>query len=127
MQNLRTNLAKAKGLGSAKTGTHHWWHQRLTAVIMVFFTIWLLMFIKCSCNKDLSTFITIIQRPYNIVPLGIIVVVSLYHGMLGMQVIIEDYISCLALRFSFIVLLQIFCLITIIAFIVALFYMMTNI
>ena len=125
MQDLRTNLAKAKGLGSAGAGTHHWWHQRLTAIIMCFFTIWLLVFIKCSVNKDLSTFITIIQKPYNIVPLGIMVVISLYHGLLGMQVVIEDYVSCIALRFSFIILLQIFCLVTIIAFIVALFYMMT--
>ena len=74
-------------------------NQRLTAIKMVFFTIWLLMFIKCSSNQDLSPFITIIQKPYNIVPLGIIVAIALYHGMLGMQVIIEDYTGFLALPF----------------------------
>lgn len=125
MQNLRTNLSVVKGLGSAKTGVHHWWHQRLTAIILAMLTIWLLVFIKSTFNKDLSTLITIIQKPYNIVPLGLIVVTALYHSMLGMKIIIEDYISCIALRFTMIILLQIFCIVTAIAFIVTVFYTMT--
>ena len=32
---MQTPLAKVRGLGSAKSGLHHWWHQRLTAIAMV--------------------------------------------------------------------------------------------
>jgi succinate dehydrogenase / fumarate reductase membrane anchor subunit len=122
---LRTELHIAKGLGSAKTGSHHWWYQRLTAVMMIPLTIWLIFFIKCAIRQDLSALITMIQKPYNIVPISVFVIAALYHGMLGMKVIIEDYISCSMLRIVFILLLQIFCLITVASFIVALFYMMT--
>jgi succinate dehydrogenase / fumarate reductase membrane anchor subunit len=121
---LRSDLARAKGKGSAKSGSTHWLHQRITAIILIACSVWLIFFIKCLSNKSNIEFITIVQKPYNIVPLGILVVTSFYHAMLGMRVIIEDYISCIKLRTVLIILLQIFCIITIATFIVALFYTM---
>ena len=35
MSDLRTPLSRARGLGSAKDGLHHWWVQRLTAVALI--------------------------------------------------------------------------------------------
>ena len=121
---LRSDLARAKGKGSAKSGSTHWLYQRITAIILIACSVWLIFFIKCLSNKSNIEFITIVQKPYNIVPLGILVVTSFYHAMLGMRVIIEDYISCIKLRTVLIILLQIFCIITIATFIVALFYTM---
>ena len=121
---LRSDLARAKGKGSAKSGSTHWLYQRITAIILIACSVWLIFFIKCLSNKSNTEFITIVQKPYNIVPLGILVVTSFYHAMLGMRVIIEDYISCIKLRTVLIILLQIFCIITIATFIVALFYTM---
>ena len=121
---LRSDLARAKGKGSAKSGSTHWLYQRITAIILIACSVWLVFFIKCLSNKSSIEFITIVQKPYNIVPLGILVITSFYHAMLGMRVIIEDYISCIKLRTGLIILLQIFCIITITTFIVALFYTM---
>ena len=121
---LRSDLARAKGKGSAKSGSTHWLYQRITAIILIACSVWLVFFIKCLSNKSNIEFITIVQKPYNIVPLGILVITSFYHAMLGMRVIIEDYISCIKLRTGLIILLQIFCIITITTFIVALFYTM---
>ena len=121
---LRSDLARAKGKGSAKSGSTHWLYQRITAIILIACSVWLIFFIKCLSNKSNIEFITIVQKPYNIVPLGILVVTSFYHAMLGMRVIIEDYISCIKLRTVLIILLQIFCIITIATFIVALFHTM---
>ncbi|MCC8371999.1 MAG: succinate dehydrogenase, hydrophobic membrane anchor protein [Rickettsia endosymbiont of Pseudomimeciton antennatum] len=120
--NLRTDLAKAKGVGSAESGSSHWLHQRITAIILAICSIWLIFFIKCNIGKDLTHFVSILQKPYNIIPLGILVITTFYHSMLGMQVIIEDYISCIKLRIGLIIFLQIFCIITIGCLVVALFY-----
>lgn len=122
--NLRTDLANVKGLGSAKSGTNHWWHQRLTALFMIPLTIWLIFFINSASKLDLDSLATIMKKPYNTIPIIMLFVVALYHSMLGMQVVIEDYINCNSLRVFLIVLLQMFCVITLVSLVVALFYMM---
>ena len=119
-KNFRAELAKAKGLGSAKGGSHHWWHQRLTSIIMALLLIWLLFFIKSNTNQELSTVIASIHKPYNIVPMLLLICTAFYHGMLGMRIIIEDYISNIAVRSFLVVFTQIFCIVTIVSMIVAL-------
>ena len=117
---LRTELARAKGLGSAKAGAHHWWHQRLTSIIMVPLFIWLLLFIKSNTNQELSTVIANIHKPYNIVPMLLLIPTAFYHGMLGMRVIIEDYIPNVAVKSILTVSIQLFSIATIVSMIVAL-------
>lgn len=120
--NLKTDIAKAKGLGSAKTGSHHWLMQRITGIILVICSIWLVVFIKYYSGKDLTTFIDNLKKPYNMIPLAILVVVSFYHAMLGMRVVIEDYISCIKLRNILIIGIQLFTIVTVVALIVAWLY-----
>lgn len=124
MDDLRSNLAKVKGLGSSKSGVEHWWHQRLSAIIIALFLGWLLYLISDIAKQDLSGVILILQKPYNVVLLGVMIFATLYHGMLGIQVIIEDYVSCIGLRHLLIMLMKIITMVTIFSFIVALFYMM---
>ena len=124
MDILRTNLKKAKKLGSAKSGVHHWWQQRFTAIILSIFAIWLILFVKSVARQDLSGFITIMHKPQNIAAMAIIIVSSFYHATLGMQVIIEDYISCEMMRLVMIVLTKIFSIVTVVSSLTALFYMM---
>jgi succinate dehydrogenase / fumarate reductase membrane anchor subunit len=124
--NLTTNLTKVKGTTFAKTNSSHWLYQRITAVILIICSIWLVLFINYAAGKNLSYFVSIIQKPYNIVPLVILLIASFYHAMLGMRVLIEDYISCIKLRNLLIISLQIFCLTTTAFCLVALFYTMIN-
>lgn len=124
IDNLRTDLTKAKGEGAEKSAASHWWYQRITALILLLCSIWIIFFIKNIINKDLTSVIVILQKPYNIIVLGVLVITSLYHSMLGMRVIIEDYIRCVKLRIGLIISLQIFCIITSTSFVVALFYIM---
>ncbi len=121
---LRTELAKAKGLGSSKSGAHHWWHQRFTAIIMIPLTIWLIFFIKHTAALDLMGFLQILQKPYTVAPLGLLAVTALYHSMLGMKVIIEDYVSSITARNILIISLQSFCLVTIVSLLIALLQVM---
>jgi succinate dehydrogenase / fumarate reductase membrane anchor subunit len=104
---LRTPLSKAKGLGSAKEGAHHWWAQRLTSIALVPLTIWLAFTIASFGEFSYSAVIVWMQSPLVAVALALLVVAMFYHMQLGVQVIIEDYVggwrkvaSLIALNFA---------------------------
>jgi succinate dehydrogenase / fumarate reductase membrane anchor subunit len=104
--NLRTPLGKVKGLGSAKDGTHHWWMQRVTALGLIPLVMWFVVTILKITLGDAATLVEIIRSPINLVMLILFVITSIYHGMLGMQVIVEDYVHCESYKFAIIILLK---------------------
>jgi len=76
---------------SSKTGSGHWLMQRFTALALVFLVIWLVFaVIQIAINPSLIK--EVFSNPFNAVLAIIFFAVSLYHGSLGMRVIIEDYI-----------------------------------
>lgn len=88
----RTPLARVRGLGSARSGTEHWWHQRLTAVANVPLILFLIWLGTQVAGGNHASVVTLIRHP--IVALGLILAL-LNHGWhmkLGMQVVIEDYV-----------------------------------
>ncbi len=91
---IQSDLGKAKGLGSAHTGTHHWLMQRVTAVASVPLVFWVVYSIFKLQGADYAAFTTWLASPVNAVLSILFVLNSFYHAMLGNQVIIEDYISC---------------------------------
>ncbi|NRB10674.1 MAG: succinate dehydrogenase, hydrophobic membrane anchor protein [Rickettsiaceae bacterium] len=119
---LRSNLKTAKGLGTSGSGNHHWRHQRFTAIFLTILSFWIFCFFCDLTNDDIDHVIDVLQKPWHIVMMILFVVMLFYHSFLGMQVVIEDYISCRAMRFSLIVLTQIFSIVTVVSFIVAIFY-----
>lgn len=104
-------LSKAKNLGSGG-GAHHWWMQRLTAIIMIPLIFWLVYFINSVSGAEIEVTLKNLRKPYNVIPAMLFLITALYHGMLGMQVVIEDYISCLKSRYFLIISVKIFTLIT---------------
>lgn len=89
---LQTPLARARGLGSAREGAHHWWMQRLTAIALVplcLYFVWLLLGLV---GADHATVRLTIAQPHNAVVLAAFVVALFWHAQLGLQVVIEDYI-----------------------------------
>jgi len=89
---LRTPLARARGLGSGKTGTGHWWWQRVTAVVLVVLVPWLIGLLVSLVGLDLDTARLVVARPWNAIPLAAFVIAGFWHAKLGMQVVIEDYV-----------------------------------
>ena len=63
----RSDLSIAKNLGSAASGSSHWWHQRFTAILMVLMTGWLVCFSWSLSGSELTQIIEIIKKPYNII------------------------------------------------------------
>ncbi len=90
---LRTPLSKVKGLGSAKEGASHWWNQRLTAIAMIPLALWFSFSIALIAVADYATVTAWISSPFSTVLLILAIGVGFYHGYLGLQVIIEDYVA----------------------------------
>lgn len=118
----KSELYKAKNLGSAGFGASHWWHQRFTALILVFTALWVMTFFWQVCSNEVSGIIACLRKPYNIVMLLVLALTSIYHAFLGMQVIIEDYIKCRTYRLILLFGIKIFSVITVASFIVATIY-----
>ena len=89
----RSPLSKARGLGSAKTGTGHWWLQRVTAVALIPLTFWLLQLLDLSMNATYQTTVDWLAAPVNTVGVVAWILAVFYHAALGIQVVIEDYVS----------------------------------
>jgi succinate dehydrogenase / fumarate reductase, membrane anchor subunit len=89
---LRSPLNRARGLGSAKDGLHHWWAQRLTALALIPLVIWFAISLVMLSGADYGTVRAWIASPVAMVLLILTIVIGLHHGQLGMQVVIEDYV-----------------------------------
>ncbi|MDD5322744.1 MAG: succinate dehydrogenase, hydrophobic membrane anchor protein [Methylococcales bacterium] len=89
----RTPLAKVRGLGSAKTGTFHWWMQRITAAALIPLSFWLITFLDLSLNAPYQQTVEWLVAPVNTVCITAWILAAFYHAALGLQVVIEDYIA----------------------------------
>lgn len=89
---IRTPLGRARGLGSARDGTRHWWMQRATAVAMIPLALFFLTQLPEITATDYSGFVDWMRRPFTAIAALLFIVSSFYHAALGLQVIIEDYI-----------------------------------
>jgi len=90
---LRTPLARAQGLGAAKEGVGHWLHQRLTALALVPLALWLAFSVALMSTADYATVVNWLGHPLNAGLMILAVSIGFYHGVLGLQEIIIDYIS----------------------------------
>lgn len=89
---LRTPLGKAIGLGSAQSGAHHWWMQRVTAVALIPLALWFVWALMSLLGADQATVQAWISQPLNAAMLMALVIAMFYHAQLGLQVVIEDYV-----------------------------------
>lgn len=89
---MTTELGKVRGLGSAKSGTEHFWMQRVTAIANLPLVIYLVYFILAHLGASRAAVITSIKNPFCAVALSLAMVSILWHMRLGLQVVIEDYI-----------------------------------
>jgi succinate dehydrogenase / fumarate reductase membrane anchor subunit len=103
---FRTPLARVRGLGSARAGTHHWWMQRLTAVALVPLSIWFVASLISVVSADHATVIAWLHSPLVAILCCALIVATFYHGQLGLQVVLEDYVHSEWLKLTSIVLMN---------------------
>jgi succinate dehydrogenase / fumarate reductase membrane anchor subunit len=89
---MRTPLGKAIGLGTAKSGTEHFWRQRLTAVSNIPSIVFIVAFIVSHVGASRAEMLASFKNPL-VALMAILALTSIaYHMRLGMQVIVEDYV-----------------------------------
>jgi succinate dehydrogenase / fumarate reductase, membrane anchor subunit len=91
MSDFRSPLSRARGLGSAKSGVHHWWIQRLTAIALIPLVVWFAISLVMLSGADYAVVRAWIGSPLVMVLLILTIGIGLHHGQLGLQVVWEDY------------------------------------
>lgn len=89
---LRTPLARVRGLGSAKSGTGHFWVQRVTAVANVILTVIFLGVVISLIGKPYAAAMATLSHPLVAILMLLFILSGAIHMRIGMQVIIEDYV-----------------------------------
>ena len=89
---MSTPLARVLGLGSAKSGTEHFWRQRLTAIANVPLTIAVIIIVIALFGRNHAAAQQILGSPLVAIVMLLFIGSITYHMRLGMQVVIEDYI-----------------------------------
>jgi succinate dehydrogenase / fumarate reductase, membrane anchor subunit len=105
---LRTDLAKVRGLGAAHDGTQHFWLQRVTAIANLPLVIYLLYFVVMHIGTGRAGVVASIKNPFAAITLSLALISICWHMKLGLQMVIEDYVhghaaklACLLLNIFF--------------------------
>jgi succinate dehydrogenase / fumarate reductase, membrane anchor subunit len=92
VKDRRNPLKVARGLGSSQSGVGHWWSQRVTAAALVLLGVWFVATVLCLLHADYTTARATVAKPWNALLLIAFVVTMFWHAVLGLQVVIEDYV-----------------------------------
>jgi succinate dehydrogenase / fumarate reductase membrane anchor subunit len=89
----RTPLGRVRGLGSAKEGTEHFWAQRVTAIALIPLALWFVASLAAYTGADHATAKAWLAEPFTAIVMILLVAIGFHHAQLGIQVVIEDYVS----------------------------------
>jgi succinate dehydrogenase / fumarate reductase membrane anchor subunit len=106
---MRTPLGRVRGLGSAKSGTEHFWMQRVTAVANVPLTIFVVGLIISTAGSNYAAVKATLGSPIVAIPLILFVISVTWHMRLGMQIVIEDYVPAEGTKIVLLLLNTFFC------------------
>lgn len=99
-RDFRTPVGRARGLGSGKTGSGHFWWLRVTSVALIPLFAWFIGTLVSLVGADLVTVQAVLARPFNAITFALFAIATFWHAKLGLQVVIEDYIHQRALEIT---------------------------
>jgi len=95
-----TPLGKVRGLGSAGEGGEHWLSERVTSVALLLLGAWFLASLLLLPDLGQRSIAEWLRRPSGAVPMALFVVTAFWHGLAGMKVVVDDYVSGEANRWA---------------------------
>lgn len=98
MTSLRSPLGRALGTGSARSGSGHWWLQRVTAIALVPLTLWFLFSLLLLPDLGYLTVRAWLSTPFSGFLAVLLIAVLAYHADLGTRVVVEDYVHSAGIR-----------------------------
>ena len=93
MKRYQSELGRVKGLGSTHSGSRSWLAQKVSAVVLAVFFLWFAFSFASLYGESYRDVMTWVGTPINTVLLIVFIVAAFYHAILGLQVVIEDYVS----------------------------------
>jgi len=106
---MRTPLKNVRSLGSAKEGTTHYWHQRVTAIAMIPLFVIAIAYVVSLVGADYERVRYVLSLPFTSLVLLLLIGAVFYHMKLGLQVVIEDYIHSEGTKMVLLLLNTFFC------------------
>ncbi len=106
---IRTPLGRIEGLGSARSGTHHFWALRITSVALVPLSIWFVASALAYVGAEQGAVAAYFTEPLNAVLMFLFIVTCAYHTSLGLQTVIEDYVHQESLKITLLILNRFAC------------------
>ena len=88
----RSALAKARNHGAAGSGVRHWWRMKISSILLLALTVWLVFAFNAMHAADQSAARMFLAQPWNTCMALLFSWTIFYHGQLGLQVVIEDYV-----------------------------------
>lgn len=101
---MQTPIKRVRGLGSAKSGTEHFWMQRLTALALIPLGLWFVYSIITLAGADHDIIAEWMRHPVRATLLALFAGTTFYHSKLGLQVVFEDYVHTKWLKFTALIL-----------------------
>jgi succinate dehydrogenase / fumarate reductase membrane anchor subunit len=103
---LRSPLGYVLGHGSAREGVHHWWHLRTTSAALAVLGIWFVFAVLTLPDLSRESVVAWLGRPLSAVLMMLFVFATIWHSLLGVQVVVEDYVRGKGLRVLVLVVLR---------------------
>jgi succinate dehydrogenase / fumarate reductase membrane anchor subunit len=90
---LKSPLRRVTGLGSAGSGAAHWYAHRVTAVALVLLGLWFVISLATLGGGSHERIVGWLATPIASALTVLLVLTAAYHALLGLQVVIEDYVA----------------------------------
>lgn len=89
---FRNPLEVAHNHGAAGDGVGHWWAQRFSAILLIGLTLWLVWALAALVGASHAEAVAWLAHPFHAAMAILFVATGIYHGQLGLQVVVEDYV-----------------------------------
>lgn len=91
-EDLRSDAARARGLGAAGHGSGHFWQQRMSAVANIPLGLGLLALVFVHRDSSHAEWAALLRTPAASLLVALAVLSFCWHMRLGLQMVIEDYV-----------------------------------